>query len=97
MTLLLLIFAQRELLSNAHLLLVGLALGIICSAIMTWAVYCSSSLDLRQLMYWMMGGFGGIDWRQQGWVLALLPIIGGCVAKGSGLILLRLASSRHGN
>ncbi|PQQ43077.1 hypothetical protein C5739_29635, partial [Klebsiella pneumoniae] len=27
-----------------------------------WAVYFSTSFDLRQLMYWMMGGFGGVDW-----------------------------------
>jgi vitamin B12 transport system permease protein len=38
---------------------------------MTWAVYFSTSFDLRQLMYWMMGGFGGVDWRQ-GWLMALL-------------------------
>jgi ABC-type Fe3+-siderophore transport system permease subunit len=33
----------------------GVALGIICSALMTWAIYFSTSFDLRQLMYWMMG------------------------------------------
>ena len=75
MTMLLLGFARRRLLTNARLLLVGVALGIVCSAIMTWAVYFSTSLDLRQLMYWMMGGFSGIDWRHQGLVLALLPIV----------------------
>ncbi len=62
-TLILLRFARRHL-SNSRLLLAGVALGIICSALMTWAVYFSTSLDLRQLMYWMMGGFGGVDWRQ---------------------------------
>lgn len=40
-----------------------------------WAVYFSTSLDLRQLMYWMMGGFGGVDWRQKWLVLALLPVL----------------------
>ncbi len=38
---------------------------------MTWAVYFSTSFDLRQLMYWMMGGFGGVDWKQ-GWLMVLL-------------------------
>ncbi|WP_024553450.1 vitamin B12 ABC transporter permease BtuC [Franconibacter helveticus 513] len=71
-TLILLRFARRQL-SNSRLLLAGVALGIICSALMTWAVYFSTSLDLRQLMYWMMGGFGGVDWRH-GWLIAaLLP------------------------
>lgn len=75
MTFLLLSFARRRRLTNARLLLVGVALGIVCSAVMTWAVYFSSSLDLRQLMYWMMGGFGGVDWRQTWLVLALLPVL----------------------
>ncbi|MEG3113108.1 MULTISPECIES: vitamin B12 ABC transporter permease BtuC [unclassified Pantoea] len=72
-TLILLHFAHRQL-SVTRLLLTGVALGIICSAIMTWAVYFSTSLDLRQLMYWMMGGFSGIDWRYGWMMLALLPV-----------------------
>lgn len=62
-TLILLRFARRHL-STSRLLLAGVALGIICSALMTWAIYFSTSFDLRQLMYWMMGGFGGVDWQQ---------------------------------
>ncbi|NBC99418.1 vitamin B12 ABC transporter permease BtuC [Atlantibacter hermannii] len=73
-TLILLRFARRHL-SNSRLLLAGVALGIICSALMTWAVYFSTSLDLRQLMYWMMGGFGGVDWRQGWLMLALVPVM----------------------
>ncbi|MNN22514.1 Vitamin B12 import system permease protein BtuC [compost metagenome] len=69
-TVILLRFARRHL-STSRLLLAGVALGIICSALMTWAVYFSTSFDLRQLMYWMMGGFGGVDWRQ-GWLMAIL-------------------------
>ncbi len=73
-TLILLRFARRHL-STSRLLLAGVALGIICSALMTWAVYFSTSFDLRQLMYWMMGGFGGVDWRQGWLMLLLLPVI----------------------
>ncbi|MBA0168033.1 vitamin B12 ABC transporter permease BtuC [Pectobacterium sp. CFBP8739] len=73
-TFLLLHFARRHI-SNTRLLLIGIALGIICSAVMTWAVYFSTSLDLRQLMYWMMGGFSGIDWRHGWLMLALLPVL----------------------
>ncbi|MEH2920820.1 vitamin B12 ABC transporter permease BtuC [Samsonia erythrinae] len=73
-TFLLLHFARRPI-SNPRLLLIGIALGIICSAVMTWAVYFSTSLDLRQLMYWMMGGFSGIDWRHGWLMLALLPLL----------------------
>ncbi|WP_089632731.1 vitamin B12 ABC transporter permease BtuC [Escherichia coli] len=73
-TLILLRFARRHL-STSRLLLAGVALGIICSALMTWAIYFSSSVDLRQLMYWMMGGFGGVDWRQSWLMLALIPVL----------------------
>ncbi|MBL7533165.1 vitamin B12 ABC transporter permease BtuC [Escherichia coli] len=73
-TLILLRFARRHL-STSRLLLAGVALGIICSALMTWAVYFSTSVDLRQLMYWMMGGFGGVDWRQSWLMLALIPVL----------------------
>ncbi len=74
MTLILLRFARRHL-STSRLLLAGVALGIICSALMTWAIYFSTSVDLRQLMYWMMGGFGGVDWRQSWLMLALIPVL----------------------
>ncbi len=73
-TLILLRFARRHL-STSRLLLAGVALGIICSALMTWAIYFSTSVGLRQLMYWMMGGFGGVDWRQSWLMLALIPVL----------------------
>ncbi|HCT5462331.1 TPA: vitamin B12 ABC transporter permease BtuC [Escherichia coli] len=73
-TLILLRFARRHL-STSRLLLAGVALGIICSALMTWAIYFSTSVDLRQLMYWMMGGFGGVYWRQSWLMLALIPVL----------------------
>ncbi|EHS6087857.1 vitamin B12 ABC transporter permease BtuC [Escherichia coli] len=73
-TLILLRFARRHL-STSRLLLAGVALGIICSALMTWAIYFSTSVDLRQLMYWMMGGFGGVDWRQSWLMVALIPVL----------------------
>lgn len=73
-TLILLHFSRKHL-SSSRLLLAGVALGIICSAIMTWVVYFSTDLDLRQLMYWMMGGFSGTDWRHSALLLALLPAL----------------------
>ena len=91
-TLILLRFARRHL-STSRLLLAGVALGIICSALMTWAVYFSTSFDLRQLMYWMMGGFGGVDWRQ-GWLLVLLiPVILWMVFQAQPLNILALGET----
>ncbi|MBJ3815576.1 vitamin B12 ABC transporter permease BtuC [Shimwellia pseudoproteus] len=85
-------FARRHL-STSRLLLAGVALGIICSALMTWAVYFSTSMDLRQLMYWMMGGFGGVDWRQGWLMLALVPVMVWLCRVGHPLNLLALGES----
>lgn len=90
MTFLLLNFARRRNLSNARLLLLGVAVGVVCSAIMIWAVYFSTSLDLRQLMYWLTGGFGGVDWRQQWLLLLLLPALLWLCAQGKILNLMML-------
>ncbi|MRS88611.1 vitamin B12 ABC transporter permease BtuC [Enterobacteriaceae bacterium RIT714] len=95
-TLILLRFARRHL-STSRLLLAGVALGIICSALMTWAVYFSTSFDLRQLMYWMMGGFGGVDWRQ-GWLMVLLiPVIlwASCQSNPLNMLALGETSARQ--
>lgn len=81
LTAILLFFAKRKHFNNTSLLLVGVALGVICGAIMTWMVYMSSSLDLRQLLYWMMGSFSGIDWRQFALVIACIPFYCGQFAK----------------
>lgn len=95
-TLILLRFARRQL-SVSRLLLAGVALGIICSAVMTWAVYFSSSLDLRQLMYWMMGGFSGVDWRWRWLMLALLPVLLwlSCQTRALNLLALGETSARQ--
>jgi vitamin B12 transport system permease protein len=93
-TFILLRFARRHL-STSRLLLAGVALGIICSALMTWAVYFSTSFDLRQLMYWMMGGFGGVDWQQLWLMLALLPVLAWVCLQSQPLNLLALGRFPH--
>ncbi|MEY1580283.1 vitamin B12 ABC transporter permease BtuC [Providencia manganoxydans] len=92
LTSILLFFARRKHFNNASLLLVGVALGVICGAIMTWMVYISSNLDLRQLLYWMMGSFSGIDWRQFGLVIACLPFLLWAIFQGNILNYLSLGS-----
>jgi vitamin B12 transport system permease protein len=94
LTLILLALSRRNLLSGARLLLIGFALGIVCSAIMTWAVYFSSSMDLRQLLYWLMGSFGGIGWQQKWLIVVLLPAIIWLAYQGNKLNLMSLGESQ---
>ncbi|MBU9808635.1 vitamin B12 ABC transporter permease BtuC [Rahnella sp. C60] len=93
-TFFLLYIARKRLLTNARMLLVGIAIGIACSALMTWAIYFSNNLDLRQLMYWMMGGFGGVDWSQIWLGLMLLPVLLWLVMQGNTLNLLSLGTQQ---
>ena len=53
-TVILVVIARAMHLTTARLLLVGVALGILSNAIVTWAFYFSDDLSLRQLMYWLM-------------------------------------------
>ncbi|WP_140918796.1 vitamin B12 ABC transporter permease BtuC [Limnobaculum xujianqingii] len=94
LTLILLGLSRRKLLPGARLLLIGFALGIACSAIMTWAVYFSSSMDLRQLLYWLMGSFGGIGWQQKWLILALVPALIWLIYQGNKLNLLSLGEDQ---
>ena len=87
-------FTRIKKLSNAQLLLIGVALGVMASAIMTWLVYFSSALDLRQLMYWLMGSFSGIDWRHQILFWALIPIVLILILQADVLNYLSLGSFR---
>lgn len=90
MTAILLGFSRRHQVTNTRLLLIGVAFGVIFGAMMTWMVYFSTNLDLRQLMYWMMGSFSGIDWRQKWLVIALFPAILWLSRKGNILNYLSL-------
>ncbi|EMN0829215.1 vitamin B12 ABC transporter permease BtuC [Providencia alcalifaciens] len=91
-TSILLYFARRKDMNNSSLLLVGVALGVISGACMTWMVYMSSNLDLRQLLYWMMGSFSGVDWRQMGLVAACLPFLFWALFQGNVLNYISLGA-----
>ncbi|CAK9885213.1 MAG: Vitamin B12 import system permease protein BtuC [Candidatus Erwinia impunctatus] len=92
-TMLLVQFSTLWHLTNSRLLLIGVAIGIVCSAVMTWIVYFSTSVDLRQLMYWMMGSFSGADWRNSALMFLLLPVLIALCCCGNGLNLLALGEN----
>ncbi|MGL6261765.1 vitamin B12 ABC transporter permease BtuC [Vibrio sp. WXL103] len=74
-TALLVFIARRLNLNTPRLLLVGVALGIMSSALVTWAFYFSDDMNLRQLLYWLMGNLAGNQWYQLGLVLVVLPTL----------------------
>ncbi|NOH61492.1 vitamin B12 ABC transporter permease BtuC [Vibrio sp. RE88] len=84
-TLLLVSMAKVMRLTTTRLLLVGVALGILTGAIVTWAFYFSDDLSLRQLMYWLMGSIGGASWYHHVLTLALVPVLVWLCMKGKTL------------
>ena len=72
-------------LTTAKLLLVGVALGILSGAMVTWAFYFSDDLSLRLLMYWLMGSLGGVTWHQHSLTLVMIPVIIWLCLQGSKL------------
>ncbi|MCG3737529.1 vitamin B12 ABC transporter permease BtuC [Vibrio cincinnatiensis] len=89
-TLLLVLFAKTMRLSTTRLLLVGVALGILSSAVVTWAFYFSNNLNLRQLMYWLMGSVSGVSWYQHSLSLFALPVMVWLMFQGAKLDKLML-------
>ncbi|RXJ74363.1 vitamin B12 ABC transporter permease BtuC [Veronia nyctiphanis] len=89
-TALLVFMARKRVVSTTRLLLVGVALGILSGAIVTWAFYFSNDLSLRQLMYWLMGSLSGVQWSQLILALVMLPAVVFLCCQGRKLDLLML-------
>ncbi|QIA63378.1 vitamin B12 ABC transporter permease BtuC [Vibrio astriarenae] len=92
-TLLLVFVATRLKLNTSRLLLVGVALGILSSAVVTWAFYFSDDMSLRQLLYWLMGNLAGNQWYQLSIVGLVVPILLWVVTQASNLDKLMLGES----
>ncbi|SEF91254.1 vitamin B12 ABC transporter permease BtuC [Vibrio hangzhouensis] len=84
-TLLLVSMAKVMRLTTTRLLLVGVALGILSGAVVTWAFYFSDDLSIRQLMYWLMGSVGGVSWYQHVLTLLMIPVAVWLCFKGTVL------------
>ncbi|MGR5556387.1 vitamin B12 ABC transporter permease BtuC [Vibrio fortis] len=84
-TLLLVGMVRAMRLTTAKLLLIGVALGILSGAMVTWAFYFSDDLSLRQLMYWLMGSLGGVAWYQHTLTLVMIPVVIWLCLQGSKL------------
>ncbi|GAL09908.1 vitamin B12 ABC transporter permease component BtuC [Vibrio astriarenae] len=92
-TLLLVFVATRLKLNTSRLLLVGVALGILSSAVVTWAFYFSDDMSLRQLLYWLMGNLAGNQWYQLSIVGLVVPILLWVATQSSNLDKLMLGES----
>ncbi|GAB6262446.1 vitamin B12 ABC transporter permease BtuC [Photobacterium sp. R1] len=89
-TLLLVSLARVRRVSTTRLLLIGVALGILSGAVVTWAFYFSDDLNQRQLLYWLMGSVGGVSWGQLSVLAILLPALIWLCTRGKQLDILML-------
>ncbi|PSW06011.1 vitamin B12 ABC transporter permease BtuC [Photobacterium lipolyticum] len=93
-TLVLVGLSRRRKVSTARLLLIGVALGILSGSVVTWAFYFSDDLNLRQLMYWLMGSVGGVSWSQLSVLLLVVPVLCWLSIQGKKLDLLMLGETQ---
>lgn len=93
-TLILVGLSRRRKVSTARLLLIGVALGILSGAVVTWAFYFSDDLNLRQLMYWLMGSVGGVSWTQLSLLMLVVPVLAWLCSQGKKLDLLMLGEGQ---
>ncbi|MEC6822325.1 vitamin B12 ABC transporter permease BtuC [Photobacterium piscicola] len=89
-TLILVGFSRRQKISMARLLLIGVALGILSGAVVTWAFYFSDDLSMRQLMYWLMGSVGGVSWEQLSLLFVIVPVLIVLCMQGKSLDVMML-------
>ncbi|WP_199189189.1 vitamin B12 ABC transporter permease BtuC [Photobacterium sp. GB-27] len=89
-TLILVGLSRRRSVSMTRLLLIGVALGILSSAVITWAFYFSDDLNMRQLMYWLMGSLGGVNWQQLSLLFFIVPVLAVLCCQGKKLDILML-------
>ncbi|MGF1687477.1 vitamin B12 ABC transporter permease BtuC [Photobacterium japonica] len=93
-TLILVGLSRRRKVSTARLLLIGVALGILSGAVVTWAFYFSDDLNLRMLMYWLMGSVAGVSWQQLVLLLVVSPVLVWLCLQGKKLDLLMLGEQQ---
>ena len=89
-TLILVGFSRRQKVSMARLLLIGVALGILSGAVVTWVFYFSDDLSMRQLMYWLMGSVGGVSWEQLSLLFVIVPVLIVLCMQGKSLDVMML-------
>ncbi|WP_087017822.1 vitamin B12 ABC transporter permease BtuC [Thaumasiovibrio subtropicus] len=77
-------------LSTPNMLLIGIALGILSSSVVTWVFYFSNDMNLRQLLYWLMGSVSGVTWQQLSILIFLVPILVWLCMQGKVLDFLML-------
>lgn len=82
----------------ATLLLAGLAINALTTAIVGYLTYLGSDAQLRALTFWLLGGLGGATWDQIWPVLILMgAAVAGFASLAHGYDLLALGESTAGH
>jgi iron complex transport system permease protein len=89
---------QGEHTQVATLLLAGVALSALCTALSALLIYVSNDQQLRGLSFWHLGSFGGVSWGQLSLsVLLVIPsiIVLLLFSKELNILLLGEAQAQH--
>lgn len=66
--------------STVGLLLAGMVVGSLCTALVSFILYFTDDSARSAIIFWMMGGLSGANWRKVAWLLPYLAL-------GFGLLL----------
>jgi iron complex transport system permease protein len=76
--------ASRRRSDGATLLLAGIAVNALGSAVVGFLTYLGNDAQLRSLTFWLLGGLSGVTWHE---ILPLLPVF--AISLGGLLLLAR--------
>lgn len=78
----------------ATLLLAGIAINALASAILGFLTYLGTDAQLRSLTFWMLGGLSGVTWDQIAPVLPVMAVsVGGILLQARAFDILALGES----
>ena len=78
----------------ATILLVGIAINALAGVLIGFLQYASDNRELRSLVFWMLGSFGGANWTTLIPAIAISALAGTVLlAQGRGLDLMQLGES----
>nr|WP_234418604.1 vitamin B12 ABC transporter permease BtuC [Dongshaea marina] len=93
-TVLMISMARWRKLDTARLLLLGIAIGILTNAAMSWILFFSSDHSLREILFWMMGSLSYGQHRLAWWWLPFVLVLGWLCSQGSILDRLMLGEEQ---
>ncbi len=78
---------------STRILLLGVAIGMLANAVLSWLIFFSDNQSLREMMYWMMGSLAYGKPQVYAWALPVLLLVLWLCRQGRALNQLQLGEA----